>query len=120
MELRCRASSAPDEKLAEKLGHAHDAWVKIGRAIEWLDWGERGFSMFRDWSAQNAQEFDERGLRAQWASFNRNRDARGRSTTIATVYMYAMKFGWSETDASTADAGGEDRRKCALRWHGDV
>jgi hypothetical protein len=94
--LRSALDAIPtDEKLlAEKFGHAHDTWVKIGRAIERLDWGERGFAIFRDWSAQNAQEFDERGLRTQWASFNRNRGARERPTTIATVYLYAIKFGF--------------------------
>jgi hypothetical protein len=95
--LRSALGAIPtDEKtLAEKFGHSHDTWVRIGRAIERLDWGERGFSIFRDWSAQNAREFDEKGLRTQWASFNRNRNAREKPVTIATVFHYAMQFGWS-------------------------
>src|SRR5215831_18016141 len=94
--LRSALGAIPtDEKaLAEKFGHAHDTWVKIGRAIERLDWGERGYAVFRDWSAQNAAEFDERGLRTQWSSFNRNRNAREKPTTVATVYHYAIKCGW--------------------------
>jgi len=98
-EARLRAALAAiptDEKLlAEKFGHVHDTWVRIGRAIERLDWGDRGYAIFRDWSAQNATEFDEKGLLKQWRSFNRNRNARGRPVTIATVYRYAMKCGWS-------------------------
>jgi AAA domain/Primase C terminal 2 (PriCT-2) len=97
-ELRLRSALAAiptDEKvLAEKFGHAHDVWVKIGRAIERLDWGERGYAVFRDWSAQNAKEFDEKGLRTQWGSFNRNRNAREKPTTVATIYLYAIKCGW--------------------------
>src|SRR5262249_17467786 len=66
-----------------------------GRAIERLDWGERGFAIWRDWSAQNTKEFNEKGLRTQWASFQRNRNTRGRPVTVASIYNYAMKFGWS-------------------------
>jgi AAA domain/Primase C terminal 2 (PriCT-2) len=95
--LRAALGAIPtDEKvLAEKFGHAHDTWVKIGRAIERLDWGERGYAIFRDWSAENSKEFDEKGLRTQWASFNRNRNAREKPVTIATVYLFAIKCGWS-------------------------
>jgi putative DNA primase/helicase len=97
--LRSALAAIPtDEKaLAKKFGHSHDVWVKIGRAIERLDWGERGFNIFRDWSAQNAGEFDEKGLRTQWASFARNRNAREKPTTIATVFLYAVKCGWRDT-----------------------
>jgi hypothetical protein len=106
--LRSALGAIPtDEKvLAEKFGHAHDTWVKIGRAIERLDWGDRGLLIWRDWSAQNAGEFNEEGLRTQWASFNRTRNTREKPVTIATVYLYAMKFGWSGdqpvTDEDTA------------------
>jgi AAA domain/Primase C terminal 2 (PriCT-2) len=98
-ELRLRAalSAIPtDEKvLAEKFGHSHDVWVKIGRAIGRLDWGERGYAILRDWSMQNAREFDEKRLRTQWASFARNRNARDKPVTIATVFSYAKHFGWT-------------------------
>src|SRR5262249_46465194 len=124
--LRAALSAIPtDEKLlAEKFGHAHDTWVKIGRAIERLGWGERGYVIFRDWSAQNAQEFDERGLRTQWASFNRNRGARERPTTIATIYLYAIKFGWrddAQAITETADdplhtLSAEEVEMCGVEW----
>src|SRR5262249_1452858 len=103
-----------DEKLlAEKFGHAHDIWVKIGRAIERLGWGERGYAIFRDWSAQNAGEFNENGLRTQWASFERNRGAREKPTTVATVFYYAIKFGW------TGDAVAEPVQPQAPAANGD-
>jgi len=74
MRLRSALAAIPTDEqlLAEKFGHAHDVWVKIGRAIERLGWDERGFAIFRDWTAQSATEFDEKGLRTQWASFERN------------------------------------------------
>jgi len=100
--LRAALKSIPtDEKeLVEKLGgHAHDIWIKIGRAIERLAWGERGYALFRDWSAGNAQEFNEDGLRTQWESFARNRDGKAKPLTIATVYRYARKCGWTEDEA---------------------
>ena len=84
-------------------GHAHSIWVNIGRAIERLDWGERGFSIWRDWSAQNTEKFNEKGLRTQSNSFQRNRNARGRPTTIATVFRYAMKCGWSGDQPNQPD-----------------
>ena len=107
--LRSALNAIPtDEKaLAEKFGHSHDTWVKIGRAIERLDWGERGYAIFRDWSAQSS-EFNEDGLRKQWASFNRNRNAREKPTTIATVFYYAIKFGWRDVAEDRHDAA-EDR-----------
>jgi hypothetical protein len=109
--LRSALGAIPtDEKaLAEKFGHAHDVWVKIGRAIERLDWGERGYAVFRDWSAQNAREFDEKGLRIQWASFNRTRNASEKPVTIATVYLYAMKFGWSSDRPLNEEEAGDQR-----------
>jgi AAA domain-containing protein/primase-like protein len=106
--LRSALAAIPTDEavLAEKLGHSHDTWVKIGRAIERLDWGERGYAIWRDWSAQNAAEFNEKGLRTQWASFNRNRNAREKPTTIATVYLYAIKCGWRFRSDDIGAGGG--------------
>jgi putative DNA primase/helicase len=97
-KLRSALAAIPTDEnaLSEKFGHSHSVWVKIGRAIERLDWGERGFNIFRDWSAQNAGEFNEKGLYTQWTSFNRNRNARQKPTTVATIYLYAIKCGWSD------------------------
>src|SRR5262245_45699562 len=96
MRLRSAIAAIPtDEKvLAEKLGHSHDIFVDIGRAIAWLGWGERGYAIWRDWCAQNPAKFDEKGLRTQWASLCRSRNKRERPITIATVYHYAIKCGW--------------------------
>ena len=126
--LRSALAAIPTDEnvLAEKFGHAHDTWVKIGRAIERLDWGERGFSIFRDWSAQNAKEFDEMGLRTQWASFNRNRNAREKPTTVATIYLYAIKCGWNgdsgevvtdqDTDDELVIVGADEEKIRAVDW----
>jgi len=103
--LRSALGHIPTDEasLTQKFGHAHSIWVNIGRAIERLDWGERGFSIWRDWSAQNTEKFNEKGLRTQWNSFQRNRNARGRPTTIATVFRYAMKCGWSGDQPNQPD-----------------
>ena len=125
--LRSALNAIPTDEatLIEKFGHAHSTWVKIGRAIERLDWGERGYAIFRDWSAQNAQEFNEHGLRTQWGSFNRNRGAREKPTTIATVYLYAIKFGWRGDDAETITENADDAlctisaeevEMCGVEW----
>jgi hypothetical protein len=101
--LRSALGAIPaDEKvLTEKLGHSHDAWIRIGMAIERLGWGERGYAMYRDWSTQSAKEFNEKGLRTQWRSFNRNRDSRENPITVGTVFHYAKLFGWSEPQTTT-------------------
>jgi len=112
--LRSALSAIPvsEKALKEKFGHAHTIWVNIGRAIERLDWGDRGFAIFRDWSMQNKAEFNEAGLRTQWRSFNCTRNTRGRRITIASVFRYAMKCGWScdqpaeQYDDQTADVDG--------------
>ena len=89
-----RALPTDEKVLAEKFGHSHETWVKIGRAIERLDWGERGYAIWRDWSAQNGREFNEKGLRTQWASFKRTRNARENPVTVGTVFHLAQQCGW--------------------------
>jgi hypothetical protein len=100
--LRSALSSIPaDEvKLSEALGEsAHEVWVKIGRAIERLGWDERGYAVWRDWSSQNQQKYDEDGLRTQWACFARTRDTRENPVTVATAYHYARKCGWRDRNS---------------------
>src|SRR5262249_17577188 len=50
------AISTDEKVLTEKFGASHDTWVKIGMAIERLDWGVKGCAIWRDGSAQNAKE----------------------------------------------------------------
>jgi hypothetical protein len=82
---------ADERSLTAKLGNSHEAFFKIGMAIERLGWGERGFTIWRDWCSQSS-EFDEKGLRTQWASFQRNRNSRANPVTIGTVFHYAQQF----------------------------
>jgi hypothetical protein len=104
-ELRLRSAlgaiPADEKVLTDKLGNSHDTWIRIGMAIERLGWGERGFAIFRDWSMQSAKEFNEKGLRTQWSSFNRNRDSRENPVTIGTVFHYAKQFGWIEPQTTS-------------------
>jgi hypothetical protein len=96
-ETRLRAAlnviPADEKVLTEKLGNSHDIWIRIGRAIERLGWNERGYAIYRDWSMQNAKEFNEKGLRSQWSSFNRHRDDRESPVTVGTIFHYAKQFG---------------------------
>jgi putative DNA primase/helicase len=124
-QLRSALAAIPtDEKvLAKKFGHAHDTWVKVGRAIERLGWGEHGFAIFRDWSAQNTGEFNERGLRTQWASFARNRNAREKPVTVATVFHYAIKCGWRNGEYVQQDPGnqaGDRDDELRVVWASDL
>jgi RecA-family ATPase len=110
--LRSALNAIPaDEKvLTAKSGDSHITWVNIGRAIERLDWGERGFNIWRDWSAQNRRAYNEKGLRDQWASFHRTRDARDNPITIRTLYYYAKRCGWIEPEKV------EDNPTPPLQW----
>jgi hypothetical protein len=103
LRLRSALSAIPaDEKvLTEKLGNSHEVWIRIGMAIERLGWGERGYAIFRDWSMQSTKEFNEKGLRTQWSSFNRNRDSRENPVTVGTIFHYAKQFGWNEPQSTT-------------------
>jgi hypothetical protein len=94
-KLRSALAAIPvdEESLAEKFGDSHEVFINIGRAIERLGWGRRGFKVWRDWCAQSDQ-FDEGGLRVQWASFARTRGGAGKKVTVGTIYHYAKAFGW--------------------------
>jgi Family of unknown function (DUF5906)/Primase C terminal 2 (PriCT-2)/RepB DNA-primase from phage plasmid len=92
-----------EDILKEKLGDSHDAFVRIGRAIERLGWGDHGFAIWRDWCAQNADKLNEQGLQTQWRSFQRTRDNAQKPVTIATVYWYAKQFGWKPSTSVTID-----------------
>jgi hypothetical protein len=105
MRLRSALSAIPtDEKrLVEKFGSSHNTWVNVGRAIERLDWGEKGFAIWRDWCAQNSAKFNEKGLRDNWRSLQHNRNTRDKPVTVGTLYYYAKEFGWKDTDKATDD-----------------
>jgi RepB DNA-primase N-terminal domain/Family of unknown function (DUF5906)/Primase C terminal 2 (PriCT-2) len=95
-KLRSALAAIPtDEKiLKEKFKDSHEVFYNIGRALERLGWGEKGFAIWRDWCAQNAEEFDEKGLLTFWESFGRTRDNSKKKITVGTVYWYAKQFGW--------------------------
>jgi putative DNA primase/helicase len=80
---------ADEKTLKEKFGNSHQVFVKIGRALERLGWGEQGFAIWRDWCKRNPEKFNEAGLRTQWKSFGNHRNDAGAKVTTATIYMYA-------------------------------
>jgi hypothetical protein len=89
------AIPANEKVLTEEFGDSHKTWVKIGLALERLDWGEHGYAIWRDWCSQNGVKFDEKGLRKNWAYFARNRNSHSKPVTVATIYYYAKLLGWS-------------------------
>jgi hypothetical protein len=94
--LRSTLDAIPtdEETLNAKFKDSHLAWIKIGLAIERLGWGERGYAIWRDWSARNKEKFNEKGLQTQWKSFERRRDDETNPVTVGTIYYYAKQFGW--------------------------
>jgi putative DNA primase/helicase len=85
---------ALDETLGNPPG-SHLVWINIGRALERLEWGERGYVIWRDWSVQSAEEFDEQGLLTNWRSF-RNTRLSEKPVTARTIFHYARQFGWKD------------------------
>jgi putative DNA primase/helicase len=95
--LRSALAAIPtdEQTLRDELGSSHITFVNIGRAIERLDWGKRGFDVWRGWCSQNEEKYNVPGLQTQWESFQRTRDNRENPVTIKTVFFYAHKF-WSD------------------------
>lgn len=105
-ELRMRSAleAIPTDEaiLTKELENSHMVWVNIGRALERLDWDETGYIIWRNWSARNSENFDEKGLRKNWASFRKNRDNGERRVTYLTIFRYARHFGWIDPQEDAA------------------
>jgi putative DNA primase/helicase len=120
-KLRSALAAIPtDEKeLTAKLGDSHLVWVNVGRAIERLGWGDRGMAIWSEWSKGNEEKFDAKGIKENWESFGRTHGDEKKPVTIATVYYYAKKFGWSEAPGSKATlvtCCAADYEMCAVDW----
>jgi hypothetical protein len=88
---------ALDETLGNPPG-SHMVWVNVGRAIERLEWGDRGFAIWEDW-CRPSPEYDLDGLLTNWRSFASTRESLrsdDERVTIDTVYYYARQFGWED------------------------
>jgi hypothetical protein len=92
--------STNEETLTAKFGDSHGTWIRVGRALERLDWGERGFALWHDWSKQNEEKYNPDGLRTQWDSFHRTRNSRENPVHINTLFYLARQFGWSNDCAA--------------------
>ena len=55
MRSALEAIPTDEATLTAELGNSHMVWVNIGRALERLDWGETGLSIWRNWSAETAR-----------------------------------------------------------------
>ena len=88
-----RVVSALDKLSAED----RNMWFEMGAAIHSLDWGERGFEIWDDWSQTIPTKYDEIEQRKTWESFAR--EYSGRKVTIATLFRRAKNAGWIEAAA---------------------
>jgi len=102
--LRSALAAIPTDEAAlrEKLGSSHLAWINVGRALWRLGWGERSYAIWRDWSAQNIEEFNEQGLLTNWRSFERTRRD-DKPVTVRTIFHYARQFGWKDEEPTTVE-----------------
>jgi hypothetical protein len=91
---------ALDETLGNPPG-SHIVWVNIGRAINRLGWGERGFEIWHDWCARSP-EYNLAGLLTNWRSFERTRLDEG-GVTVRTIFHYAQQFGWKDEEPETVE-----------------
>jgi hypothetical protein len=64
-------------------------WIKIGMGL-FNEFGDGGFAMWDDWSAQSAKYAGPEDLRTHWESFRRV----GVQVTIGAIYGIAKEFGW--------------------------
>ena len=78
----------------------YETWIKVGMAIHSLNWGEKGFELWSQWSAQSSK-FDADVQYRKWESFSDG------DITAGTLFHMAKEKGWTppkeEIDMSWAD-----------------
>jgi hypothetical protein len=48
---------------------SYDDWLKVGLALHWLNWGERGYQIWCEWSRTVPEKYSDNAQRAKWESF---------------------------------------------------
>lgn len=89
-----------------------DVWLRAGMAIHEAGWGERGFTIWCEWSQTAPEKYNEADQARTWESFDRPaRD--GRRVTLATVFHMAMERGWTAGNSANHQiqyqAGGDSQ-----------
>jgi hypothetical protein len=48
---------------------SYDVWLKVGMALHWLGWGERGYEIWCEWSRTVPEKYSDNAQRQKWESF---------------------------------------------------
>jgi hypothetical protein len=76
-----------------------DTWFKIGLALHSLDWEEKGFEIWSDWSRTAVDKYDPGDQERTWESFDRPYE--GDKITVGTLYHVAQQRGWVDETRQT-------------------
>ncbi len=97
-------SEAEETRLRSALAcipaNERDAWRDIGFALHSLNWGEKGFEIWSNWSGTCPEKFNEADQQSTWESFDRPYN--GPRITTATIFYKAFQLGWVD-DAQQID-----------------
>lgn len=91
------------ERVVSALAHvspalSYDEWIRVGMALHDHDPGVGGFSLWRDWSAQDQDNYPGEGkLLTHWKSFGTG------AVSVGTLFHLAKCAGWVAPCHPTAD-----------------
>jgi putative DNA primase/helicase len=74
-------------------------WFEMGAGLHSLNWGDKGFEIWTDWSRTCKEEYDEADQRKTWESFDR--PYYGARITAATIFYKARQHGWIDETLHT-------------------
>jgi putative DNA primase/helicase len=78
-----------------------DIWRDIGAALHSLNWSDRGFAIWTDWSRSCSGKFDGADQQKTWESFDRPYE--GDRITAGTIFYKAGQLGWVDETRQKAD-----------------
>jgi Primase C terminal 2 (PriCT-2) len=108
--IRAALDAIPTDETTLKTKYdPHMVWHDIGRGLDRLGWGERGYAMWREW-CRRAPEYNEEGLRKNWVSFAKHRDSREEQITVKRIFDYATAFGWVPPEEKESQSSGCSRK----------
>ena len=93
-----------DERIADALPYIdatdRDVWLTVGMALK-SHLGERGRTLWDNWSASCPEKFDDRDQEKTWRSFKRD------GIGIATLFHHAQQTGWQAKRAKRTNSAGK-------------
>jgi putative DNA primase/helicase len=76
-----------------------ETWLNIGLALHSLNWGQKGFEIWSDWSQTVPEKHDADDQERTWESFDCPYE--GDKITIGTLYYVARQLGWVDDTCQT-------------------